>query len=283
MVERIDSLTNKKIKDTAALHNRRQRAKQGRFVAEGLRLGEMAAASDWPLCYAFYTAELATQPRGAALLKQLMAKDCPCYETSPAAFAKAAATQSPQGILIVMEQRPVSLTDLAQVDKACRAGVPDQETQAPFFVVLDGLQDPGNVGTIIRTADAAGATGMILTKGSVDIYDDKTVRATMGSLFHLPVVTGVSVAELIAFAHELDLQLFATALDAAAQPHFTCDFQRGTAIAFGNEGNGVSEALLAAAQKVYIPMYGQAESLNAATSAAAILYEMVRQRYYKLS
>lgn len=283
MVERIDSLTNKKIKDTAALHNRRQRAKQGRFVAEGLRLGEMAAASDWPLCYAFYTAELATQPRGAALLKQLMAKDCPCYETSPAAFAKAAATQSPQGILIVMEQRCVSLSELARADKERLRELDEQEVQAPFYIVLDGLQDPGNVGTIIRTADAAGATGIILTKGCVDVYDDKTVRATMGSLFHLPVVRGVTVEELIAFARERDLHLFATALDAAAQPHFACDFQRGTAIAFGNEGNGVSEALLAAAQKVYIPMYGKAESLNAATSAAAILYEMVRQRYYKLS
>ena len=283
MVERIDSLTNKKIKDTAALHNRRQRAKQGRFVAEGLRLGEMAAAADWPLCYALYTAELAVQSRGAALLEQLAAKDCPCYETSPTAFAKAAATQSPQGILIVMEQRCVSLSELARADKERLRELDEQEVQAPFYIVLDGLQDPGNVGTIIRTADAAGATGIILTKGCVDVYDDKTVRATMGSLFHLPVVRGVTVEELIAFAREWDLHLFATALDVAAQPHFACDFQRGTVIIFGNEGSGVSEALLAAAQKVYIPMYGQAESLNAATSAAAIFYEMVRQRYYKLS
>ena len=283
MVERIDSLTNKKIKDTAALHNRRQRAKQGRFVAEGLRLGEMAAAADWPLCYALYTAELAVQSRGAALLEQLAAKDCPCYETSPTAFAKAAATQSPQGILIVREQRCGSLSELARADKERLRELDEQEVQAPFYIVLDGLQDPGNVGTIIRTADAAGATGIILTKGCVDVYDDKTVRATMGSLFHLPVVRGVTVEELIAFARERDLHLFATALDVAAQPHFACDFQRGPAIIFGNEGSGVSEALLAAAQKVYIPMYGQAESLNAATSAAAILYEMVRQRYYKLS
>ena len=283
MVERIDSLTNKKIKDTAALHNRHQRAKQGRFVAEGLRLGEMAAAADWPLCYALYTAEMATQPRGAALLAKLEEKNCPCYETSQAAFAKAAATQTPQGILIVMEQRRISLPELAQADRGRRTESDKQAVRAPFYIVLDGLQDPGNVGTIIRTADAAGATGIILTKGSVDVYDDKTVRATMGSLFHLPVVSGVTVDELTAFAREQDLQLCVTALDATAQPHFHCDFQRGTAIAFGNEGNGVSKALLASAQKVYIPMYGQAESLNAATSAAVILYEMVRQRHFAIS
>lgn len=151
---------------------------------------------------------------------------------------------------------------------------------APFYVVLDGVQDPGNAGTIIRTADAAGASGVILTKGSVDIYDEKTVRATMGSLFHLPVVSGVSAEELTAWAKERGLQLYAAALDVAARPHFSCDFTKPTAIVFGNEGNGVSTELLAQAETVYIPMYGTAESLNVGTSAAIVLYEAVRQRYF---
>ncbi|WP_337374157.1 RNA methyltransferase, partial [Mitsuokella jalaludinii] len=109
---------------------------------------------------------------------------------------------------------------------------------------------------------------------------DKVVRATMGSLFHLPIVADVSAAEVAAFAEAADCQLLATALDALAKPHFAVDFRRGSLIAFGNEGNGVSEALLRAAAKVYIPMYGRAESLNVGVSSAVVLYEAVRQRRF---
>ena len=128
---RIDSLTNQKIKDTAALAMRRQRQKQGRFVAEGVRLGEMAAAADWPLCYALYTAELAVQSRGAALLEQLAAKDCPCYETSPTAFAKAAATQSPPGELIQTVISP--LPEFSSSLKSC--GVTSSSNQLSSAIV----------------------------------------------------------------------------------------------------------------------------------------------------
>ncbi|WP_443872902.1 TrmH family RNA methyltransferase, partial [Mitsuokella multacida] len=134
--------------------------------------------------------------------------------------------------------------------------------------------------TIIRTADAVGADGVILTKGSVDVFSDKTVRATMGSLFHLPVVTDVSAEEVATFAQAAGCQLLATALDEQAKQHFAVDFGKGSLIAFGNEGGGVSEELLAAAEKVYIPMYGEAESLNVGVSSAVVLYEAVRQRHF---
>ncbi len=161
-----------------------------------------------------------------------------------------------------------------------QSGRKQDGAEQPLFVVLDGVQDPGNAGTIIRTADAVGATAVILTKGSVDVFGDKVVRATMGSLFHLPIVADVSAAEVAAFAEAADCQLLATALDALAKPHFAVDFRRGSLIAFGNEGNGVSEALLRAAAKVYIPMYGRAESLNVGVSSAVVLYEAVRQRRF---
>lgn len=272
MREKIDSLSNRKIKDTAALATRRGRQKQGRFVAEGLRLGEMAAAAadaGWKTCYALYTADLASGERGAKLLDTLEAQGCPLYETADAAFRKACATESPQGILIVLEMKQNGLESLQ-----------NQGESAPFYVVLDGVQDPGNAGTIIRTADAAGAAGVLFTKGSVDVYEEKTVRATMGSLFHLPVVSGVTVDELASWAQEKGLQLLAAALDETTRPHFACDLTRPTAVVFGNEGNGVSAALLVRAQKVYIPMYGAAESLNVGTAAAIALYEAVRQRHF---
>ena len=232
----------------------------------------MAAASGWAIRFGLYTAELVEKERGRALVEVLQAK-CPLYEISAALAKKVAATDTPQGIFLVAEQQKKSLPQMAEHLQQAAA-------RKPLLVVLDGVQDPGNAGTIIRTADAVGADGVILTKGSVDVFSDKTVRATMGSLFHLPVVTDVSAEEVAAFAQATGCQLLATALDEQAKPHFAVDFGKGSLIAFGNEGGGVSEELLVAAEKVYIPMYGEAESLNVGVSSAVVLYEAVRQRHF---
>ncbi len=265
MRERIDSPANKKIKLAASLHSRKHREKEGLFIAEGIRLGEMAAAAGWDIVFGLYTAELSGQPRGQELLAKLKAQGCLLCETTAAVYRKASATDTPQGILLVMRQQKSRLQELP-------AG------KQPLYVVLDGVQDPGNAGTIIRTADAVGADGVILLKGSVDVFSDKTVRSTMGSLFHLPVCTEVTAGELTEFMASRSLTLYATALDASAKPHFAQDFTQGAAIVFGNEGNGVSAEILQQAVKTYIPMYGRAESLNVGVSAAVVLYEAIRQR-----
>lgn len=267
MEQRIDSPANKKVKLAASLHNRKHRDKEGLFIAEGIRLVEMAAASDWNIRYGFYTPELLNQARGKELCATLTNRGVSLYELPAAVYQKASATDTPQGILVVVEQKKSRLEELA-------AG------ENPIYVVLDGVQDPGNAGTIIRTADAVGADGVILLKGSVDVFGDKTVRSTMGSLFHLPVCTEATTAELQEFLTSQNVTLYATALDAAAKPHFVQDFRQGCAIVFGNEGNGVSAELLQTAVKTYIPMYGEAESLNVGVSAAVVLYEAVRQRKF---
>lgn len=266
MIERIDSPANKKVKLAAALKQRKQREKTGLFVAEGLRLCEMAAESDWGIEFGLLTSQIAMQERGEKLLAVLSARECPLYEVPENVFAKAAGTETPQGVMLVIRQKYPALRKKA--DKKA------------LYVVMDGVQDPGNAGTIIRTADAVGADGVILLKGTVDVFGDKAVRSTMGSIFHLPVYSGVSVAELADFVQGNQLQLLATALDETAVPHFQQDFTRGTAVVLGNEGNGVSAELLKAAQKTYIPMYGQAESLNVGMSAAIVLYEALRQRKF---
>lgn len=266
-MERIDSPANKKVKLAASLHNRRHRDKEGLFIAEGIRLVEMAAESGWHIVYGFYTPELMAQERGAKLCAFLKNEGVSLYETPSAVYRKASATDTPQGILVVVEQRKSRLDDLAAVKN-------------PIYVVLDGVQDPGNAGTIIRTADAVGADGVILLKGSVDVFGDKTVRSTMGSLFHLPVCTDVTAEQLQVFLNSQKVKLYATALDESAKPHFVQDFRGGCAVVFGNEGNGVSQELLRMAVKTYIPMYGEAESLNVGVSAAVVLYEAVRQRNF---
>lgn len=267
-MEYIDSPANKKVKLAAALKQRKQREKTGLFVAEGIRLCEMAAESDWSISYGLLTGQLTSQPRGRELTEKLSARGVHLYEVPENIFAKAAGTDTPQGILLIMEAKNPALP----LEKAGRDN--------PLYVIMDGVQDPGNAGTIIRTADAVGADGVILLKGSVDAFADKVVRSTMGSIFHVPVYAGISADELQEFVQVQDLQLLATALDETAKPHFQQDFTKGTAVVLGNEGNGVSAAVLAMAQKTYIPMYGRAESLNVAMSASIVLYEALRQRRF---
>lgn len=267
MREKIESAANKKIKLAQSLQKKKFREREQKFLAEGVRLAEMAVASDWQTDFAFFTNELLTHERGVKLLQSLEEKNIPCYELSEKLFERVSTTETSQGILLVMSIKKESLQFLQAPSQA-------------LYVVLDGVQDPGNAGTIVRTADAVGADGVIFLKGSVDAFADKTVRATMGSLFHLPVLTNVTAAELQAFAQQQKVKLLATALDATAKPHFAEDFTSSCAIVLGNEGNGVSQEILQMAEKIYIPMAGQAESLNVGMSAAIVLYEAMRQRKF---
>ena len=148
---------------------------------------------------------------------------------------------------------------------------------SPLLVVSDGIQDPGNLGTIIRTADAAGADGVVILPGTCDVYMQKTIRATAGSLFNIPV-THAAVDELLDWlrAHKINLAVTASG---AEKSFFEADLNKPVAFVFGNEAQGVQEDLKRAADMVLsVPIYGKAESLNVAASAAVCLYEAVRQR-----
>lgn len=265
-LEHIESAANKKVKLAASLHQRKNRDKEGLFLAEGVRLCEMVADSGWPIRFALVTQRLLDTERGAALCESLKGKTQLCL-VSEQIFAKAAATEMPQGILLIVEQKKCSLQEL-------------QAAENPLYVVLDGVQDPGNVGTIIRTADAAGADGVLLTKGSADVFSDKVVRSTMGSLFHLPIISGLQSEDVVNFASERGCQLLVTALDETAKPLYERNLAQPVMLVFGNEGKGVSSELLSAGEKTYIPMAGGAESLNVGVSAAVALFEALRQRRF---
>ena len=264
----IASSANKKIKLVASLKQKKHRDAERLFIAEGIRLAEAAVEANWPCRFGLCTGTAAKNERVQMFLQQLEARQCPVYEVPEDIYNKISDTQQPQGVLLVLENGSSSLSSVIS-----GAG-------ASFILVLDQLQDPGNVGTIIRTADAVGCSGIIVMENSADIYAGKTVRATMGSLFHLPVVTGIGQEELIDFLAQHKISLLATALDAQAQPYFSLDFTVPVALVLGNEGAGVSPELLDKAdQKVFIPMAGRSESLNVATAAVVLLYEGLRQRY----
>ena len=173
-------------------------------------------------------------------------------------------TDNPQGILAIIKIKTCELENLF--------------VDGSFLVVLDSIQDPGNMGTIIRTADAAGASGIIVSKGCVDIYNPKVLRATMGSIFHIPICLYDDMTELIIQLKERAIKVFTSFLKGGAN-YSEQDMSGNIALVIGNEANGISKEIASLSDfLVRIPMIGRAESLNASIAAAILMYEVVRQR-----
>lgn len=268
-MERIDSPSNKKLKLVSKLHSSKYRRQENLFIAEGVRLGEMAVESDWQIKFAFVSDRVLENNRVKELLVRLENKNIPTYSMADNIYNKASDTASSQGFLMAMEP------NLTEIDKLF------SKKGQSIFVVLDSVQDPGNAGTIIRTADAAGFDGVICLSGTVDVLSDKVVRSAMGSLFNISVVTGSSADEFINVCRKNDVKIKVTALDQEAHSHFTADYTEKCAVVFGNEGNGVSDEIIQGAdEKVFIPMSGKAESLNVSVAAAIVIYEAYRQRNF---
>ncbi len=197
------------------------------------------------------------------------------FDIEDSRFASVSDTKTPQGILTVVEKpsfrNPV--TDDFE-SKPHETG----EASSPLYLILENLQDPGNAGTIIRTAEAAGVTAVFITEGSVDLYAPKTIRSTMGSIYRVPhFLTGDAVT-LIRKMHKNGVTSFAAHLR-GDRAYTACDFRSPAAIVIGNEGNGITdETADACSVLMKIPMKGRVESLNAAMAAGILMYEAARQR-----
>lgn len=188
------------------------------------------------------------------------------YQVPDGIFARMAETMNPQGVIAVVHRHHYD-------NKALTAA-------NPLWIVLENLQDPGNAGTILRTADACGAAGILSTRGTVDFYNSKVIRSAMGSLLHIPFITMNTVSEIANFIKEQGGSLIGTHLKATSL-HYEADYTGPTAILIGNEGVGMTEeAASLCTRLVKIPMPGRAESLNAGVAAAVMMYEAVRQRMY---
>ncbi len=220
--------------------------------------------SEWQAEFAFVTPDFGTSDRGRKLLSRLETQSL-VYQVPEMLLAKICDTQEPQGVVVVVRQ---PLVDLSQVAVT---------TAADLLVVLaDGIQDPGNLGTLIRTADAVGCNALILID-SVDVFNPKTVRASMGSLFHLPVIVS-NQEQVVKWLSDHNISLFGTSV-ADSVLYYDVDWRQSVCIVFGNEGQGVRPELLDRCQeRIHIPLVGKAESLNVSVAAAVILYEVLRQR-----
>ena len=188
------------------------------------------------------------------------------YETvSEEVFRKMSDTQTPQGVLTVLKRPKHHLEDLLSREN-------------PLFVVLEDLQDPGNLGTIVRTGEGAGITGVILSIGTVDIFNPKVIRSTMGSIYRVPFVYVDHMADTLGMLHKKGIHTYAAHLK-GEQYYDSFSFREPTAFLIGNEGNGLKKETADMAEYyLKIPMEGQVESLNAAVATALLMYEAHRQR-----
>ena len=192
-------------------------------------------------------------------------EDKEVFVLEPKLFSELAQTETSQGIIASVKKSDPSLDEFIQ-------------NKSPGnFVVLDRLQDPGNIGTIIRTADAAGYKLVIAMKGTADIFSPKVVRSATGSLFRVPIVFMDDNEQLIEFCRQTEKKLTATCLD-DSKFYYEEDLKDNIALIVGNEGNGIDPDLISKSDvKIKIPMQGSIESLNAAVAAAIIMYESVRK------
>lgn len=253
----ITSSSNAQLKQIIQYNKKaKARRQDGVFVAEGIKMFEEAPKDQIRRIFVSQSFE---EKHGDML------KDRKYDVVEDRLFGSISDTQTPQGVLCVLEQRQADIQKILQQEK-------------PVLVLLEDLQDPGNVGTILRTAEGAGVDGVILSANCVDMYNPKTIRSTMGSIYRVPFCY---VEDMTGFAGKLcaaGIHTYAAHL-AGEHTYDQEDYRQGTALMIGNEGNGLSDALTRQAQHlIRIPMRGKVESLNAAMAAGILTYEVARQR-----
>ena len=244
----IESNQNKIIKEVNSL-----RDKTGLFILEGKRLVDEIPNS-WEIKYLL---------KAESYSEDINFENV--YTVKDSLFEKISETVNPQGILAVCHIKEFDVTNV-------------DYSNSPFFVVLENVTDPGNMGTLIRTADAAGADGIFLSKGCVDIYNPKVIRATMGSIFHLPIYRNLNLMDLMEDFKNNNVKTLAAHLKGTSTP-YKVDMTTACAVIIGNEANGLSDEISEmASDLVKIPMPGKAESMNAGIAGGILIYEAVRQR-----
>lgn len=256
----ITSKENPIYKLIKALSQKKVRESSGLFLIEGIKLLEEANNKGVKIKYLIVNETVESVSK--------INQDCQVLRLPGNLFKKISDTVSPQGIIAVAEQTEISLADIIL-------------SANPLIVVLNGLQDPGNLGTIIRTSAAVGATAALLTKGTVDLYNPKVIRSTMGSLFQVPIINGINDDETVKWLSHHSINIMVADLDGEEYYH-SANFKEPLALVIGNENRGPSNIWRKAAyKKIKIPILGSTESLNASVATGIILYEAVRQRLSK--
>lgn len=258
----ITSTSNERIKKIIKCKkSARERRKEKIFLVEGIR---MFVEIPEELCREVYMTEDFLEKHKEQIPEYLLSK---VELVAPHVMEAMTDTKTPQGVISVVSQ------PIYSIEEVCM----QKEDSEPLILALENLQDPGNLGTIVRTAEGAGVTGIVMSADTVDIYNPKVVRATMGSIFRVPFCYVEDLTGWITSMNAQQVGTFSAHLQGTSFYDF--DYQKPTIFCIGNEGNGLTEALSQATEyKIRIPMMGKVESLNAATAATVLMYEAMRQR-----
>ena len=258
-IDYIQSKDNKTIKHIISLQQRKYRQKFGEYTVEGIRAVTDIGKKD---CLR----SILIRESKRSELEPLVEKGftvSSVYVVQDPIFDKIEHSVNGQGIL--------------GIAKKCVNDLHSFIVEDGLYVALDGVQDPGNLGTIIRTAVAAGAKGIFLLKGTVDPYNEKCVRSTMSALCNIPIFEDVTLSEFYDFIKDNTIKTYVTSLE-NAKPYHTISYAKRTMIILGNEGNGVSREIIEMCdQAITIPMYGDIESLNVSIAAALCMYKVREQ------
>lgn len=254
----ITSAANSRVKRVAALNQKaKERRQEEKYVAEGIKMFLEAPEEEILEVYA-------AESFASSACEEKLAR-IPFERVSDEVFRKMSDTAAPQGILCVMRMK--QYTEEALFTRS-----------NPLLMVLEDIQDPGNLGTILRTGEGAGIDGVILSRESADIYNPKTIRSTMGSIYRVPFIYTSSLADAVAGLKARGVRTYAAHL-AGKKWYDQEDYTAGSAFLIGNEGNGLRPETAALADAyIKIPMEGRVESLNAAMASGILMYEAARQR-----
>lgn len=260
----ITSLSNKSVKEVVQLSQKsKERNKQNLFVVEGVKMFREAPAERIRKVYIAKKAEKEIYSRYEEKLSGLS-----CEIVADEVFAKMSDTKTPQGILCLLEQKHYQIEQLLS----------EKERKQLLFILLEDIQDPGNLGTIVRTGEGAGVDGIIMSCQTADIYNPKTIRSTMGSVYRMPFLYTQDIREMMKTLQNQGVSIYAAHLG-GKQYYDEYDYRKHTAFLIGNEGNGLREDTAKCADAyLKIPMEGSVESLNAAVASSVLMYEAYRQR-----
>ena len=261
-MELIASRNNPKIKEARALRQRKARQEGQAYLAEGIHLVGAAVEAGADLEAVFYAPDRLDSRYAGQLIEQIASQGVPCHPTSGDVFASLADKENPQGILAVVRQPRIGLHDLSPANFA-------------WGVALVSPQDPGNLGAILRTIDAVGASGMLLLEGGVDAYHPTAVRASMGAIFRHPVVTA-SFVDFVRWSGEHGYHVYGTSAHAARDYRQEKPYLRPLILLLGSEREGLSPEQSAICEAMLrLPMHGRVTSLNLAVAAGVTLYAML--------
>jgi TrmH family RNA methyltransferase len=254
----ISSPSNPKIKWLRGLHNNSARRKEGVFLVEGAKEIALALDGGYQPQSFFIAPEIAGESSETAKVNEM-------YTISKACFEKVAYRSGSDGILAVFHEKTKNLTHLTFSDN-------------PFFIIVEAVEKPGNLGAIIRTADGAGADGVIVCDEKVDIFNPNVIRASVGTLFTTQVVAASNL-EVLDFLEKHEITPYGAILSKNSSLYFNQDFTRPTAVVVGTEHEGLSSFWKENSKPIIIPMAGVNDSLNVSNALAVLAYEVIRQRH----